>query len=92
MTRWIFGLFIIASLLTSCNKDDNQLEVDIEIIEQYIADNNLNAERLPSDVYIIKENEGVGSETPSSTSQVQIYYKGYFLDGTIFDEQWPHCR
>jgi len=85
MKQSIFLLCII--LFTSCssNYDSNftpQTEADII---KYIADNNLNAEKSNSGLYYVINNLGTGAR-PTSSSNVTVAYKGYFLDGTVFDQ------
>jgi FKBP-type peptidyl-prolyl cis-trans isomerase len=58
-------------------------------ILKYIADNNLTATKSDSGLYYVKNNEGTG-EIPTSTSNVTVAYKGYFLDGTEFDKSNPN--
>ena len=50
--------------------------------------NNLQAEKSPSGLYYIIENEGTGLN-PTTTDQVRVAYKGYFLNGTVFDQSAP---
>jgi len=87
---WGF-LFAISALfiLGSCSKEDGsqQLEVDIQLIEKYIADHNLNANSTSTGLYYVVNNIGNGKPAKSN-SQVLIRYKGYLLDGTVFDENW----
>ena len=83
MKYLIFGLSIIAFTLGSCSQD--QFELDQELIEEYIADNNLTAEKDPSGVYVIITEEGTGDEHPDINSTVEVRYTGYLLDGSIFD-------
>ena len=64
------------------NKNNNQTEADII---QYIEDNNLNATRSDSGLYYVIEEQGDGDQ-PSSNSNVTVSYKGYFLDGSVFDQ------
>jgi len=82
-------LYLIASvfIFTSCsNKTDSNFEPETEAdIIQYIEDNNLNAIRSNSGLYYVIQNEGSGAR-PTSTSNVTVDYKGYFLDGVVFDE------
>ncbi len=84
----IFSFLILIFLFSSCLKGSetlaplNQTEADII---KYIADNNLNAQRSDSGLYYVINNEGSGAR-PTNTSNVTIAYKGYFLDGTIFDQ------
>lgn len=78
------GLFFIVS----CKKDlspEEQLQKDIGLIRQYLADNNLKADSTGSGLYYIITKEGTGDNPPAS-STVTVKYKGYLLDGTVFDE------
>ena len=82
-------LYLIASvfIFISCStKTESSFEPETEAdIIQYIEDNNLNAIRSNSGLYYVKHNEGTGAR-PTSTSNVRVAYKGYFLDGVVFDE------
>jgi FKBP-type peptidyl-prolyl cis-trans isomerase len=53
-------------------------------ILKYIADNNLTATRTASGLYYVVNNLGTGTQ-PTSESNVTVDYKGYLLDGTVFD-------
>lgn len=82
----IFTLSILT--LVACRKqlsEEEQLAKDIELIEQYLADNNLQAERTLSGLFYIVDKEGNGN-FPATNSQVTVRYTGYFLDGKIFDQ------
>ena len=74
-------------LVLGCNKNDgpNQSVVDQETIEEYLATNQLNAERHESGIYYIIEEPGSGG-SPNINSEVLVRYKGYLLDGTVFDQ------
>ena len=82
-------VYLIVSFLffISCSpKTDSTFEPETEAdIIQYIEDNNLNATRSNSGLYYVINNEGSGAR-PTSTSNVTVAYKGYFLDGVVFDE------
>lgn len=84
MKSYISILFLF--LLISCNVDDssnvNQTEADIK---KYIEENNLDAQRSESGLYYVIEEQGAG-EKPTSSSTVTVNYKGYFLNGSIFDQ------
>ena len=54
-------------------------------ILKYIDDNNLVATKSNSGLYYVVNNEGTGDK-PTSNSNVTVAYKGYFLDGTVFDQ------
>ncbi|MCU0346785.1 MAG: FKBP-type peptidyl-prolyl cis-trans isomerase [Saprospiraceae bacterium] len=82
--------FILAfGLVAGCIPDpisaEEQLKTDIKKIEDYLADNNLTAQSTASGLHYIIEEEGTGGH-PSATSEVTVNYKGYFLDGGVFDQ------
>ena len=82
-------LYLITSvfIFISCStKTESSFEPETEAdIIQYIEDNNLNAIRSNSGLYYVINNEGSGTR-PTSTSNVTVDYKGYFLDWVVFDE------
>lgn len=79
-------LFLSLFLFISCSKDDANFEAQTEVdIIKYIEDNNLNATRSNSGLYYVINNEGTGAR-PTSSSNVTVAYKGYLLDGTVFDQ------
>lgn len=88
----IIGLVTV--LFSSCEDEcenlrgecpDEQLAEDIQLIETYLKENNLTAEKDPSyDLYYIIEEEGSGAN-PSNGEQVEVNYTGKFLDGKVFD-------
>lgn len=85
MKQSLFLLCII--LFTSCLSDDNSdftKQTDADIVK-YIEDNNLNATKTSSGLYYVITKEGIGPK-PTQNSNVTVAYKGYFLDGEIFDQ------
>lgn len=77
---------LLLALLISCSKESTSIPVQTEDdIIQYIEDNNLDATRSNSGLYYIIENQGTG-DRPTSNSNVTVAYKGYFLDGSVFDQ------
>ena len=85
----IFGLLVIATsllFLAGCKKHDaeEQAAIDDQLIQDYLIANNLVADKDPSGVYVIIDQQGAGPEC-NSTSDVRVAYTGYFLDGEIFD-------
>jgi|TARA_B110000503_G_scaffold32501_1_gene52791 FKBP-type peptidyl-prolyl cis-trans isomerase FkpA len=86
MKKYLY-LFTLVLVFISCSdKTDTSFEPETEQdIIQYIEDNNLNATRSNSGLYYVINNEGSGAR-PTSTSNVTVDYKGYFLDEVVFDE------
>ncbi|MGK0639887.1 FKBP-type peptidyl-prolyl cis-trans isomerase [Schleiferia thermophila] len=81
-------LAIAFLLLFSCRKSDNQAEKDDELIRRYLAENNIEATRTASGLYYWIQEQGNGPY-PTISSRVRVVYKGYLLDGTVFDETDP---
>ena len=85
------NILIIALVLflTACGGDDdgppNFDGTNDEEIQAYIDDNNLDATRTSSGLYYVILNEGTGNR-PTATSNVRVAYKGYFTNGSVFDE------
>ncbi|MDO6760148.1 FKBP-type peptidyl-prolyl cis-trans isomerase [Tamlana sp. 2_MG-2023] len=82
-------LFICALVLfTACEKDevphDYSAENEAEI-QTYLAENNLDAKKSGSGLYYIINEQGKGA-VPLATDRVKVAYKGYFTDGTVFEE------
>lgn len=75
-------------MMSSCNKKlspEEQMEKDQEIISNYISSNNLNAQSTSSGLHYLIVDEGTGNH-PASTDDVTVRYKGYFTDGSVFDQ------
>ncbi|MCB4809488.1 FKBP-type peptidyl-prolyl cis-trans isomerase [Tamlana sp. 62-3] len=78
---------ILPLIFTACKNDDTidyraQNDKDIQ---NYIAENSLNATKTDSGLYYVINEQGSG-EQPTYTSNVTVAYKGYFLNGSVFDE------
>ncbi|MDT0648338.1 FKBP-type peptidyl-prolyl cis-trans isomerase, partial [Zunongwangia sp. F260] len=73
----------------SCNDDNNQsvdyVSLNDQEIQDYLEENDLEAEKSNSGLYYIIEEEGTG-EQPTATDDVRVAYKGYFTDGEVFDQ------
>ncbi len=86
-------LLLLVATAFSCKLDSNNdpLEpIDFraendEQITEYLAATDLVATKTASGLYYIIENQGDG-EKPTATSNVTVAYKGYFLNGTVFDQ------
>ena len=75
-------------LLFSCAKTlspEEQFQEDLQKIDDYLAANGLTAESTPSGLHYIITKEGTGNH-PTLQSTVTVKYKGYRLDGSVFDE------
>lgn len=97
-SQLFFCLVICFSfLLTSClpkiecdikpnlNVSESQLEKDIDAIETYLTDNNIEAEVHKSGIRYVINSQGDGKK-PTVCNQVTVSYQGRLLaDGSIFD-------
>lgn len=63
---------------------DYDVENEEEIVK-YIEDNNLDATASGTGLYYVIEEEGTGDQ-PEADSNVTVVYKGYFTNGSVFDE------
>jgi FKBP-type peptidyl-prolyl cis-trans isomerase FkpA len=85
--KYLLPLLMLGFLVNSCakKKAEEQAAEDDKIIQQYLTDNGLTATKTSTGLYYIIETQGTG---PSciSTSDVKVAYKGYFTDGSVFDE------
>ncbi|MGM0579370.1 MAG: FKBP-type peptidyl-prolyl cis-trans isomerase [Bacteroidota bacterium] len=85
---------LVLALFSSCDEDcenlrgecpDEQLAEDIAIIENYLEENNLTAQKDGSyDLFYIVEEEGNGIK-PENGQEVEVNYTGKYLDGEVFD-------
>lgn len=77
------------SLLISCGSDDGasvsfeeQLAIDIENIDQYLTDNNIDADVHESGIRYILNSSG-NNILPSFGDDIAVKYSGYYLDETL---------
>lgn len=61
-----------------------QLDEDVQTIESYIQENNLDASKTASGLYYVIEEEGSGVQVEQG-DKISVNYTGYVLDGTVFD-------
>lgn len=82
-------LLLALSVTIGCLDDpfspEEQLAKDTKKIKQYLSDNGLTAQSTASGLHYIIEVEGTGGH-PDIDSEVTVDYKGYFLDGEVFDD------
>ena len=87
--KTILTLLLALTLFISCSKDkeaniDYVAKNELEI-KAYIAKNNLTAQRSDTGLYYVINEPGTGAQ-PTATSNVTVAYKGYFTNGSIFDQ------
>lgn len=68
-------------------RSEKQLDKDIEIIDQYLKENNIVAQSTESGLRYVVEIEGNGA-SPETGDNVTVNYSGYLLDGTQFDSSF----
>lgn len=84
----VFPFVLLLTANISCRKTDNQAQKDDELIRNYLIQNGLEATRTNSGLYYLISEQGNGP-FPTLDSRVRVVYKGYLLDGTVFDETDP---
>lgn len=93
MKHFLSVLFVLTLFIscTSNEKDpvieppkDYKAENEKEITD-YLAKNNLTAQKTASGLYYIITEPGTGKQ-PISNSSVTVAYKGYFTNGNVFDQ------
>ena len=78
-------LFILSML--ACEKEiECSFDDDQTTIKNYLSANNLVAEKSATGLHYIIQEPGIGNLYPQGNSNVRVKYKGYFTDGTVFDE------
>ena len=90
-------LAFVSLLFVSCLPDlksdietqpvDYTVQNEKEIVD-YIAKNNLNAQKSDTGLYYVITEPGTGKQ-PTASSDVRVAYKGYFTSGKIFDQSKP---
>lgn len=83
-------LALLVLFSVSCGSDDDQgttdfTEINDQQIQEYLEENNLEAEKSNTGLYYIIEEQGSGAR-PVTTDRVRVAYKGYYLNGDVFDE------
>jgi FKBP-type peptidyl-prolyl cis-trans isomerase FkpA len=84
-------LLFVPVMISGCKKDepydaDAQLQKDEEQIKNYLAANNILAERHPSGVYYVISAEGQGSVTYTESTSVKVTYTLKLLGGQVIPQ------
>ena len=91
--KYLLSAFFAMTLFASCSSNDSvsePLKTDYTVenekeITDYIAKNNLTAQRTASGLYYVINEIGTGTQ-PTAASNVTVAYKGYYTDGKVFNE------
>ena len=83
----LIALILILLTVSSCKKTPtvDQAKADDGIIKNYISSNGLNAIATGSGLYYVIKTVGTGAN-PTANSTVNVVYKGYFTNGSVFDQ------
>src|SRR5690554_653428 len=79
------GIFLLGSSCKKSLSPEEQFDRDIEIIKEYIANNNLNAKETNSGLHYVVHDLGTGNY-PYANDDVTVRYKGYTTNGAVFDQ------
>lgn len=72
-------------IMADVAKEEEKLKAKEEKgLTDYIAKNHLNAQKTKNGAYVVVETAGEGMKADSGTVAL-VKYKGYLLDGTVFD-------
>jgi FKBP-type peptidyl-prolyl cis-trans isomerase FkpA len=81
--KYILSALVLTLYVLFKDKETDYVAQNEEEISAYV-ENNLTAQRSDSGLYyIINNGNGV---RPTANSTVKVAYKGYFTDGSVFDE------
>ncbi|NOU48258.1 MAG: peptidylprolyl isomerase [Bacteroidales bacterium] len=87
MRKLIFSFIVLALFVSSCGEKQvvTQAQLDQLAIEEYLTDNNLDAQSTTSGLYYIIIAAG-STERPASDASITVAYVGKLLNGTVFDQ------
>lgn len=80
-------------IFTACSSDDDHINNNTtdyrtqneEEIVAYITANNIDAQKSSTGLYYVIDQLGIG-DNPIQTDRVKVSYKGYYTNGSVFDE------
>lgn len=83
----LLSLIMFNACINLASKEEERFEEQQAIIEKYLSDKGLTAQKDPSGMYYINTLEGTGKSISfDSTDLVTFNYRGYLIDGTEFDK------
>lgn len=80
----IIATIAIVLFTVSCKDEPDNTDYQQELIEKFLQERNLVSELMPSGLHYIEVTEGTG-DAAYFLDTLQVYYKGMYLDGRIFD-------
>lgn len=92
--KQLLSALLIVTLFISCKKEGEMSKAGSEIpyiaknekqIEEYVAQKGLKGTKSESGLYYVINEPGTGKQA-TPTSNVTVAYKGYFMDGKVFDQ------
>jgi FKBP-type peptidyl-prolyl cis-trans isomerase FkpA len=91
--KHLLSVLLALTLFISCSKEkEQQKEATIDYVAKndkeitdYIAKYKLTAKRSNTGLYYVITEAGTGAQ-PTAASNVTVAYKGYFTNGTTFDQ------
>ncbi|MBN2486210.1 MAG: FKBP-type peptidyl-prolyl cis-trans isomerase [Bacteroidales bacterium] len=88
--KYLLLVIVSVTVFSGCKKDDDTdwAVVDDGIIKEYLEENNLTATKHTSGLYYNIKKQGYGG-SPNYYSTIEVVYKGYLTDGSIFDQTSP---
>lgn len=79
-----FSNFIIEVDLIELKTEEEIYYEEVEKIQNYISENEIDAESYPNGLYHVQIEENSG-KIPNSSSQVQFHFTRKYLDGTVIE-------
>lgn len=76
-------LTVVVIGISSCEKED-QMAIDDQLIQDFIAEHNLDAQKTASGLYYVIDEPG-SADHPNLSHEVTMSYVGFLLNGNIFD-------
>ena len=86
LSKIAIGLFVFLGFI-SCGEEEAPAVSSEEQIVQYLAANNITAQRTSTGLYYVIEEPGVDPK-PTRSSTVTIDYRGFLFNGDVFDSSY----